>query len=173
MSETLKQYKKPLLILMVVIIVFVIVLLFMYVFSNKKTNLSYSDLKNTILTAATNYCDKNCFTMTENTITLSTLRLSDEGYMKPIADLAKDNTSCTGEVTITKSISGYNYITNLDCGDKYQDKTIDEKIEQDKNNQSKLVMLFKLSDITDRERNVILPLFNRIFGLGSDSKLFK
>lgn len=34
-------------------------------------------------------------------------------------------------------------------------------------------MLFKLSDITDRERNVILPLFNRIFGLGSDSKLFK
>lgn len=131
MNETLKQYKKPLLILMVVIIIFVIVLLFMYVFSNKKTNLSYSDLKNTILTAATNYCDKNCFTMTENTITLSTLRLSDEGYMKPIADLAKDNTSCTGEVTITKSISGYNYITNLDCGDKYQDKTIDEKIEQD------------------------------------------
>ena len=53
------------------------------------------------------------------------------------------------------------------------EREVKEKIEQDKNNQSKLVMLFKLSDITDRERNVILPLFNRIFGLGSDSKLFK
>ena len=53
------------------------------------------------------------------------------------------------------------------------EREVKEKIEQDKNNQSKLVMLFKLSDITNRERNVILPLFNRIFGLGSDSKLFK
>lgn len=46
-------------------------------------------------------------------------------------------------------------------------------IEKEKNNQSKLVMLYKIIDMTDRERNVILPVFNRIFGVGSNSKLFR
>ncbi len=51
-------------------------------------------------------------------------------------------------------------------------REVKEKIEKDTTNQSKLLMLFKLVDITDRERNVVLPIFNRIFGLGADSKLF-
>lgn len=53
------------------------------------------------------------------------------------------------------------------------EKNIKEKIDKDKNNQSKLIMLYKICNMTDRERNVILPIFNRIFGLGADSKLFK
>lgn len=53
------------------------------------------------------------------------------------------------------------------------ERDIKEKVEKDKTNQSKLVMLFKLVDITERERNVILPIFNRIFGMGADSKLFR
>lgn len=48
-----------------------------------------------------------------------------------------------------------------------------EKIEKEENNQSKLVMIYKFINITDRERNVIFPIFNRIFGVGNNSKLFK
>ena len=48
-----------------------------------------------------------------------------------------------------------------------------EKSDKENNNQSKLVMIYKVLNMTDRERNVILPIFNRIFGIGNNSKLFK
>ena len=48
-----------------------------------------------------------------------------------------------------------------------------EGSDSEDNNQSKLVMIYKIIDITDRERNIILPIFNRIFGLSNNSKLFK
>lgn len=51
--------------------------------------------------------------------------------------------------------------------------SIQEKIEKEENNQSKLVMIYKILNMTDRERNVIMPIFNRIFGVGNNSKLFK
>lgn len=50
---------------------------------------------------------------------------------------------------------------------------IKENVDVDKNNQSKLVMIYKILNMTKRERNVILPIFNRIFGVGNNSKLFK
>lgn len=50
---------------------------------------------------------------------------------------------------------------------------IKEKVEKENNNQSELVMLYKIINMTERERNVILPIFNRIFGVDSNSKLFK
>lgn len=55
------------------------------------------------------------------------------------------------------------------------DKTSDikEALDKEENNQSKLVVLYKILNMTDRERNVVLPIFNRIFGLGNNSKLFR
>lgn len=47
------------------------------------------------------------------------------------------------------------------------------KEEKEDNNQSKIVMIYKIMDITKRERCVILPILNRILGLGNNSKLFK
>ncbi|MBO6145918.1 MAG: insulinase family protein [Bacilli bacterium] len=41
------------------------------------------------------------------------------------------------------------------------------------NNQSILIMIYKILNMTQRERNVILPIFNRILGDGNNSKLFK
>ena len=45
--------------------------------------------------------------------------------------------------------------------------------ETEHNNQSILIMIYKILNITERQRNVILPVFNRIFGLGNNCKLFK
>ncbi len=47
------------------------------------------------------------------------------------------------------------------------------KEDKDNNNQSILVLIYKILNITKRERYVILPVFNRIFGLGNNSKLFR
>ena len=52
------------------------------------------------------------------------------------------------------------------------DKLI-EKTDKENNNQSKLVMIYKPINITERERNDVFPVFNRIFGLGNNSKLFR
>lgn len=76
---------------------------------------------------------------------------------------------------INKNINGRLYKnTNKYVKNSFDEaKEIKEKIEQEENNQSKLVMIYKLTNMTDRERNVILPVFNRILGVGSNSKLFK
>lgn len=50
---------------------------------------------------------------------------------------------------------------------------IKEKTDKEENNQSKLVMIYEVLNMTERERNVVLPIFNRVFGVGNNSKLFK
>ena len=44
---------------------------------------------------------------------------------------------------------------------------------KEKNNQSILILIYKIINLTKRERNVILPVFTRIFGGYSNSRLFK
>lgn len=54
-----------------------------------------------------------------------------------------------------------------------KESNIKESSDKEDNNQSKLVTIYKILNMTDRERNVVLPIFNRIFGVGNNSKLFK
>ena len=56
--------------------------------------------------------------------------------------------------------------------DKYHKKTVKE-IEEIDNSQSKLVMGFKLMDLTDFERRYVLNIYNYLLGGSADSKLFK
>ena len=56
--------------------------------------------------------------------------------------------------------------------DKYHKKTVKE-IEEIDNSQSKLVMGFKLIDLTDFERRYVLNIYNYLLGGSADSKLFK
>ena len=56
--------------------------------------------------------------------------------------------------------------------DKYHKKTIKE-VEEIDNSQSKLVMGFKLIDLTDFERRYVLNIYNYLLGGSADSKLFK
>ena len=56
--------------------------------------------------------------------------------------------------------------------DKYHKKVINE-IEEIDNSQSKLVIGFKLIDLTDFERRYVLNIYNYLLGGSADSKLFK
>lgn len=50
---------------------------------------------------------------------------------------------------------------------------VKESVDIEEYNQSILIMMYKTYNLTKRERNVVLPLFNRIFGVGNNSKLFR
>ena len=78
-----------------------------------------------------------------------------------------------------------NYLKNnknikfYDNENKYEDCIFNKNTslkkgeDKEKNNQSILILIYKIINLTKRERNVILPVFNRIFGGSSSSKLFK
>ena len=67
----------------------------------------------------------------------------------------------------------YKNINPYICNIFDKESKIKEKTDIEENNQSKLVMVYKILNMTDRERNVVLPIFNRIFGIGNNSKLFQ
>ena len=62
---------------------------------------------------------------------------------------------------------------------KYKDCIFNENTKlkkgetKEKNNQSILILIYKIINLTTRERNVILPVFTRIIGGSSNSRLFK
>ena len=76
---------------------------------------------------------------------------------------------------IDKNIKGkFNNNKNIYIDGVFNSSSTNKEYEEiEDNNQSKLVMIYKLLDITHRERCVILPIFNRILSLGNNSKLFK
>lgn len=56
----------------------------------------------------------------------------------------------------------------------FEDNTTLKKDETtENNNQSILILIYKVLNLTKRERNVIFPIFTRIFGGSSNSRLFK
>ena len=59
------------------------------------------------------------------------------------------------------------------CNIFEKEEKVKEKSDREENNQSNLVTIYKILNMTERERNVVLPIFNRIFGVGNNSKLFK
>ena len=109
-------------------------------------------------------------------------RKSIATYYKELLDKANVSIFLIGNINeekvlniIRNNINGKfknnnNYFKNITFTEKT--KSI-EKEDIEKNNQSILVMIYKILNLTDRERNVVLPVFNRIFGVGTNSKLFK
>lgn len=76
---------------------------------------------------------------------------------------------------INKNVQGKLYKNDnvYSCNIFDKESNIKESSDKEDNNQSKLVIIYKILNMTDRERNVVLPIFNRIFGVGNNSKLFK
>lgn len=52
-------------------------------------------------------------------------------------------------------------------------KRLKQKIEKHDSKQSNLVMIYKLDNLTEFERNYVLPIYGYILGGGPDSRLFK
>lgn len=76
---------------------------------------------------------------------------------------------------INKRVNGklYKNKSNFILNNNDNNFDLKEKVDIERNNQSNLILIYKIIDITERERNVILPIFNRILGVGNNSKLFR
>ena len=100
----------------VLILICIIIIIYFSFFYNNGGS-SYVELRNTLEKAAINYCDDNCGNLFGGvtTITVPARTLIDGGYMREFNK--GDETTCDGEVVIKKAYAGYNYITDLDCGE--------------------------------------------------------
>ena len=125
------------------------------------------------------------------------LKYDSNGYMEDLKNITRENMVTYYNDLINNSnvnmfvIGSFDDDKMLDIIDKniknkfnnnkniYVDGTFNEPCiskvyeETEDNNQTKLVMIYKILNITERERCVILPIFNRILGLSNNSKLFK
>ena len=72
-----------------------------------------------------------------------------------------------------KNINFYKNENNYINGTFSENTTLKTKETKEKNNQSILILIYKILNLTKRERNEVVPIFNRIFGVSSNSRLFK
>lgn len=72
-----------------------------------------------------------------------------------------------------KNINFYKNKNNYENGIFKENATLKRKETKEKNNQSILILIYKIMNLTKRERNEVVPIFNRIFGVSSNSRLFK
>lgn len=110
----------------IAIICFFIIIYFTFFYTKK---VSYSNYRSVIKNAAVNYCNDNCNTLFDNndSVVVPVETLMNKGYMSSFQKMYDDSDiSCDGKVTINKNYNNYNYIVNVDCGDAYKDKTIND-----------------------------------------------
>lgn len=103
-------------------------------------------------------------------------------YYNELIENANANLFVIGNFDENKLIEYLNNNKNIRLiknENKYIDRIFDENTklktgeDVEKNNQSILILIYKIIGLTQRERNVILPVFTRIFGASSNSRIFK
>lgn len=103
-------------------------------------------------------------------------------YYKEFIKGANANLFVIGDINEKELISYLKNNKNIkfyNNENKYIDCTFDENTSlkkdetKENNNQSILILIYKIMNLTKRERNEVIPIFNRIFGGSSNSRLFK
>lgn len=99
-----------------------------YLVSNSKK--SYGDVELILKNAGIQYYKDNISLLPKDngeTRSVGDNVLSEEGYMKSLDKLIKNN-KCSGKVTVTKDVEIYNYSAYLDCGKEYKTTEFYKKI---------------------------------------------
>lgn len=120
-------------------------------FSYFYKGISYSDIKKKMESAAESYCSSNCEKLFDgvNSVTIPVSTLIDGGYIKELNKLTRDSkNSCSGEVIVTKGYSDYNYVSKLDCGNKYSDVSISDIVTRKNNYVTSGNGLYNMNDIS-------------------------
>ena len=125
----MKGEKKKLLIiagvLVGLVVLVTIILLVFHALTN--TKMTYSKLEEEVLSASKKYYTENKKLLPENgkQISITDSTLTAAGFLKNMSELAKPlNASCTAEVFVTNNNGSYRYTPILNCGDKYNTKTL-------------------------------------------------
>lgn len=114
---------------------FLIILILIFV-SNKteSKNLGYEKIETKLVDAAKKYYNNNedkLPVMEENSTKITSEKLIETGYLKPLNEMTKENISCDGHVEVYKQGEDYVYFPYLECGDKYKSISLTEKLKED------------------------------------------
>ena len=137
-KESKEQYRAKMVKLFgLVIVIFIIVILFGFIFSLfGKKKYDYLEVENIMRDAAISYFKdntKNLPKFEKTAVEIHDDVLSDEGYMKKLSDLIKDE-NCSGKVVVKKIKSKeYSYTAYLDCGSGYKTRELYKEIVDKKN----------------------------------------
>lgn len=109
------------------VVVVVIILLFIVMYLNK--TYSYYDVEDKLNSAAKNYFKDNesLLPIDNNPATVTAEDLESGKYVKPLFKLIKDDV-CTAYVEVYKIDNDYEYISYLNCGEKYSTELIDSVV---------------------------------------------
>ena len=105
----------------IVALIFIILIIIIAVNGSTKT---YLQVENMMIDGAKKYYQKNTDALPNNdneTSTISSDKLIEEGYLASFDKLLKDPT-CSGQVNVSKSGNSYLYNATLNCNEKYATK---------------------------------------------------
>lgn len=97
---------------------------------------NYKEVENKMVTAATKYYSKNPNLLPQNNggmVTIDVNELVNNGELKSLSKLLKNEENCSGEVIVTKTDKYYYYAPTLNCGKNYKTVTLADKITEEKN----------------------------------------
>ena len=129
-----------------IFIVIVVVLLLITTLTGNNRSYSYAESK--MLEAAKNYYQDNSkrLPVDVNTqVTITAAQLAEDEYMDDLNKITPESDKCTGKVIVTKSKSGYNYTSYLDCGKNYKTSKLSEYIISNVNTVADGVGLYQMN----------------------------
>ena len=98
--------------------------------------LSFTQIENVMVRAATNYMSSQDLKVEESpyeTIEITASTLAAGGYMKEMSKYTKKDVVCSGSVLVFRNIDELTYMPKLDCGEKYKYTNLVDVIKDEKN----------------------------------------
>ena len=98
--------------------------------------LSFTQIENVMVRAATNYMSSQDLKVEESpyeTIEITVSTLAAGGYMKEMSKYTKKDVVCSGSVLVFRNIDELTYMPKLDCGEKYKYTNLVDVIKDEKN----------------------------------------
>lgn len=117
---------------MVVGIILIVFIFLLVIIMIKNGRVSYTQVENKMITSAKKYYsahEDELPKVNNGVVTISTDKLVEEKYLKPLTKLVKDKkAACSGQVSVTKHDDNLLYSATLNCGDKYETKKLKDVI---------------------------------------------
>jgi len=153
MLESIKKVDKKILtmagIVFGIIIIFIIAIVVVSLTSGGK--ISFSKIESKLEKAAESYYKDNDSALPKEigkTEEIDDATLVSGGYIKDLSEYTDENVSCSAKVIVGKTMDGYDYVANLDCGDEYKTEFLADKLIE-----SDLVTtgngLYKMEDVVE------------------------
>lgn len=133
MLENIKKVDKKIIIMAGVLVGIILIILIAVLVISLTTDgtLSFEKIEEKVMTSAQNYYADNGSLLPSTNgeskeVEISTL--VSGGYIKDLSNFTDEGVTCGGRVHVTKTANGYDYVVQLDCGEKYKTTFLVDKL---------------------------------------------